>query len=258
MEVRSNSYRELGARFDPRFNIFAPALPLDCSHLTLSILAISSSRTASLQNMPHFSSFTYSQRLRTFEGYWDENLTTARQLAAIGHIFDRPPLEMLEEGSRCITCEAFVRRDLSTRAFGDSTSSRRFEEDFDSFNFHHPTCIRLQVRIPLDPQALLPGLQGYRLENLRNKFARREVRDRPVPSPERRSAQSSSLFSLPTEIRLEIYAMILPSLDPVTEIVTLNKDSARVITRIGSEKIGPRDTTKPNIIRTCKAVHEEA
>jgi hypothetical protein len=52
--------------------------------------------------------------------------------------------------------------------------------------------------------------------------------------------------------------MILPSFDEETEIVTLHGESARVITKQGYGKTGPRDLTKPNILRTCRTVNEEA
>jgi hypothetical protein len=201
---------------------------------------------------------TYAERLQTFEGLWDEHQTTARQLAAIGHICDKPPLEVLDDGSRCISCGAFVKKDHSIRALGDTTSHSTFyHEDFDDFNFHRPECIRLQVRIPLEPQAQLMGLYSNRFENLRSKWERRSS-GRYRPAVIGKLPQSSSLFSLPTEIRLEIYAMILPSFDEETEIVTLHGESARVITKQGYGKTGPRDLTKPNILRTCRTVNEEA
>ena len=201
---------------------------------------------------------SYPGRLQTFEGYWDRHEATARQLAAIGHVYDRPPLETLEEGSRCISCSAFVKRELSTKALGDSPmTSGSYDEDFENFSFHHPSCTRLQVRIPLDPQSIFPGLHGYRLDRIRSKFEKKATSTN-VSTPNLRLPQSSSLFSLPTEIRLEIYSMILPNLDRQTEIVPLNRDSARVITSVGYAKTGPRDTTKPNLLRTCWAVNEEA
>ncbi|KAF2718583.1 hypothetical protein K431DRAFT_210955, partial [Polychaeton citri CBS 116435] len=70
--------------------------------------------------------------------------------------------------------------------------------------------------------------------------------------------QSSSLFSLPPELRLEIYSMVLPRLESEVEIVQLNMDSMRVVTKAGSEKRRPRDLTKVNILATCLAVHNEA
>lgn len=200
---------------------------------------------------------TYAERLSTFEVFWDGYETAARQLAAIGHVSDRPPLEALEAGSRCISCGAFVKKDLSIRALGDISTGASYDENFENFNFHHPNCIRLQVRIPLEPQALLPGLYGHRFANVQNMWERR-IKRQNQSAPSEKASQSSSLFSLPTEVRLEIYAMILPSLDPLTEIVTMNSESPRVITKQGSEKTGPLDLTKPNILRTCRTVNEEA
>ena len=199
----------------------------------------------------------YFQRLDTFKDYWHSHQTTARQLAAIGHILDRPPIEAVEEGSRCITCSAFVKKELSIFALEGSTGSRSYEDGFSSFAFHHPGCLRLQVRIPLDPQAVLPGLHGNRVEELRRRWERK-LNPKAVQEPMQRASQRSSLFNLPTEIRLEIYSMILPTLDAETEIVPLNRDSPRVVTSTGYRKTGPRDTSKPNILRTCRAVHEEA
>lgn len=201
---------------------------------------------------------TYAERIHTFEGLWDDCLTVARQLAAIGHVSDRPPLETLEDGSRCISCAKFVKKDQSIRAFGDTaTSSDSYEDDLGNFNLHHPSCDRLQVRIPLEPQALLGGLYGSRFEDLRSKWERRSTARNAIV-PLEKVSQSSSLFSLPTEIRLGIYAMVLPSLDKETDIVTLNGESSRVITKQGQDKTGPRDITKPNILRTCRTVNEEA
>ena len=204
------------------------------------------------------STTTYAERLRTFEGFWDEHQTAARQLAAIGHVCDRPPLETLEEGSRCVSCSVFVRKDRSIKALGDvAISATSYSEEFKEFNFHHHGCIRQQVRIPLEPQTLFAGLYSYRFENVRSKWERRSAA-RHTSMPMERLPQRSSLFSLPTEIRLEIYAMILPAFERETEIVTLNGESARVVTRQGYEKTGPRDITKSNILRTCRAVNEEA
>ncbi|KAK5119624.1 hypothetical protein LTR85_007453 [Meristemomyces frigidus] len=204
---------------------------------------------------------TYQERLATFKGFWDENSATANQLAATGHVYDRPPLEALEEGSRCVSCSNFVRRELSIRALEGtlaSSSSATCEAFPGHFTFHHPGCLRLQVRIPLDPQATVGGLHGgFRIQEMKARWEHR-IAAQAVAAPRAQRAQTSSLFSLPTELRLEIYSHILPSLDPITEIVPLNRDSARVVTKAGHEKVGPRDLTKTNILRTCKAIHNEA
>ena len=209
--------------------------------------------------MESTTSLTYAERLETFVGCWDEDLTTARQLAAIGHICDRPPLEALEEGSHCISCDAFVCRALSVRALGaNRVSAGSYEQDMDNFNFHHPSCTRLQVRIPLDPQAVLPGLHtAYNMNNIRAKWEKRIAAD-SRPTPTARAAQSSSLFSLPTELRLEIYRMILPSIHDTTQITQLHRDSPRVLNSRTFFQSGPRDTSAQNILQTCRAVHGEA
>ena len=207
-------------------------------------------------------SFTYLERLVTFAGFWDDDQATALQLAAIGHVYDRPPLEALEEGSRCIECSQFVRRDLSVRALGGSISASpslgSYRDGFENFSFHREKCDRLQIRIPLDPQAVLPGLYGgYRISDMRARFEARPASNKDV-IPGTKRPQTSSLFSLPTELRLEIYAMILPRLPKVTTIVPLNRDSARIVTSLGYSKAGPRDMTKSNLLRSCQAIHSEA
>jgi hypothetical protein len=185
-------------------------------------------------------------------------MAAARQLAAIGHVSDRPPLEALEEGSRCISCGIFVQKERSIRALGDvALDSGSYNGEFSNFNFHRPECVRLQVRIPLEPQAMLAGLYSNKFESLWTTWERRSS-IRSASAPMTKVSQSSSIFSLPTEIRLEIYAMILPSLEEETEIVSLNADSPRVITKQGYEKTGPRDITKPNILCTCRTINEEA
>lgn len=203
---------------------------------------------------------SYPDRLATFQGFWDDHQATARQLAAIAHVYDRPPLEALEEGSRCISCSAFVRREHSIRALeGSVSSSGSYEHGFENFVFHLPGCIRLQIRMPLDPQATMGGLHGgFRISDMRSRFERRSTAMPTEAASGEERRQTSSLFSLPTELRLEIYSHVLPSLDSVTEIVPLNRDSARVVTKTGQEKTGPRDLTKANLLRTCKAVHNEA
>ncbi|KAI6896384.1 hypothetical protein KC334_g10943 [Hortaea werneckii] len=202
-------------------------------------------------------SSTYPDRLETFNGYWDDNEATARQLAAIGHVFDRPPLEAIEEGSRCVSCSCFVKKELSIRAL-EGNSTKNYEQSFKNFTYHRSGCIRLQVRIPLEPQATLGGLHGgFRMHELKSKWESRNQPQEP-PLPRFHVGQTSSLFSLPTELRLQIYSMILPALDDITEIVPINRDSARIVTKSGQEKTGPRDLTKSNLLRTCKAIHNEA
>lgn len=218
---------------------------------------------AGIEDLPvHFSNataLTYPERLDTF-AYWIENETTARQLAALGHVCDRPPLEALEEGSHCVTCNAFVKRADSVKALEGPFNNSIIDHarGFDGFSLHHPRCDRLQVRIPLDTYITLPGyLSSARMSDVRNMWERRSKPAAKMRLGERHT-QSSSLFSLPTELRLQIYSMILPVMDKVTPIMSLNRDSARIVTQMGYEKMGPRDMAKINLLCTCRAVHDEA
>ncbi|PPJ60784.1 hypothetical protein CBER1_02360 [Cercospora berteroae] len=200
---------------------------------------------------------SYADRLATFRGYWFDDDATARQLAALGHVYDRPPLEALEQGSRCNSCGAFVRREDSVRAFqGCIADAPRI---FEAIRLHYPECLHLQVRNPLDmnkPDSL-PGGKS-RFNALRRRFDRQfgDTPERAVTSSRR--AQKSPFFTLPTELRLEIYSMLMPRLDKVTAIVPLNADTNRVITEAGHSKRRARDTTKINIMLTCRAIYEEA
>lgn len=80
----------------------------------------------------------------------------------------------------------------------------------------------------------------------------------PKPPQALPHTQHSSLFVLPTELRLEIYSMIMPSMDTVTEIVPLNRESSRVVTKMAFDKTSRRDTSKCNILLTNKAVYSDA
>lgn len=199
---------------------------------------------------------TYPERLWTFSGFWDANEATARQLAAIGHVYDRPPLEALEEGSRCVSCGAFVRAEHAIQAFeGDAGS---YETEFKNLDLHRPSCIRLQIRIPLEPQTPFAGLYGgTRISEMRRRFEPKpSSRDKQEAGNER--LQTSSFFSLPTELRLFVYSMVLPSMDKVTGIENVHRYDPRVVTKMGHAKTGPRDLTKANLLQTCRAVHNEA
>ncbi|KAK3067623.1 hypothetical protein LTR53_015402 [Teratosphaeriaceae sp. CCFEE 6253] len=215
--------------------------------------------------VPIQASLTYLERLQTFQGYWDDNEATARQLAAIGHVYDRPPLEALEEGSRCISCSQFTQREWSIRALegplGDSQSTNHYAGRFVGFQFHHASCIHLQVRIPLEAEAVFPGLLGgHSVSEARARWEQRISHASPPPMAQstRTRPQSSPFFRLPTELRLLIYEMVLPKLDEATEITTLNGDSSRIVTRCAHRKRAPRDPTMVNILSTCQAIHGEA
>ncbi|EME38439.1 hypothetical protein DOTSEDRAFT_75842 [Dothistroma septosporum NZE10] len=205
----------------------------------------------------HSNILSYHDRLQSFKGYWDEYEPTARQLAAIGHICDRPPVEALENGSHCGSCNHFVRREDSVKALQDAIF--KTAPDFAAlggFRLHNADCVRLQFKFP---DEVLTGVLGggYRMSDLRHMWERKSQLGRTEMTSETRS-QSSGLFSLPTELRLEIYAMVLPVMDKVTAMVPLHKDSARVITKMGYDKTGPRDVTKIHVLGTCHAAYEEA
>nr|POF00959.1 hypothetical protein CFP56_20907 [Quercus suber] len=202
----------------------------------------------------------YPDRLATYHGYWDANIATARQLAAIGHVYDRPPLEAIEEGSRCVTCSSFVRKEMSVRAFEGNPSTKSYSRGFQGFQLHYPGCDWLSVRIPLEPQSVL-GMYGGRINDMKNRFEKPKSVEVAHASPRADYAaavQTNPLFSLPTEVRLQIYAYVLPSLAQTTRIQPLNSDSARIVTEEGAAKVGPRDLTKTNILCTCRLVHNEA
>lgn len=195
---------------------------------------------------------SYIARLDSFIGHWDENLTAGRQLAAIGHVCDRPPLESIEEGSRCIACNKFVPKETSIGVLeGPIQRSQNYADT--SFSFHSARCLRLQSRIPYESSSADLGATDF--DDLRGRWERKS---RPLQPPRPWEQQTSSLFALPAELRLEIYSYLLPTLDSPAEIVPINRDSIRMVTKAGFEKPGRRDKTKSNILLTCKAIHSEA
>ncbi|KXS98498.1 hypothetical protein AC578_2621 [Pseudocercospora eumusae] len=212
--------------------------------------------------LPPQPELSYPQRLATFEGYWDEAEATARQLAATGHVYDRPPLEALEEGSRCVSCAAFVPRFASLRILegpiGENVAGYE-NHPARGFNLHHPKCIYLQTRIPLEVRVESAGASAQ-FGDLKSRFERMSTyqsintRQRTTATA---AAQTSSFFTLPTELRLQIYSYILPKLDSNTGIVALN-DTGRILTETAFKKKGRRDTTKTNLLGTCHAIYDEA
>nr|POE54406.1 hypothetical protein CFP56_41345 [Quercus suber] len=202
----------------------------------------------------------YPDRLATYNGYWDTNVATARQLAATGHVYDRPPLEAIEEGSRCVTCSSFVRKELSVRAFEGNPHTKSYSKGFQGFQLHFPSCDWLSVRIPLEPQSVL-GMYGGRINDMKSRFDKPksiDEMDAPVRDGQAAMVQTNPFFDLPSEIRLQIYSYILPNLAQTTKIQPLNSDSARIVTEEGATKVGPRDLTKTNILCACRFVHNEA
>jgi hypothetical protein len=127
--------------------------------------------------------------------------------------------------------------------------------------FHEPKCTRLQLRMPLEATK-----SALDYASLVSRWERRShAGTPPIPAPTSSSAsiltsthQTSPLFTLPTELRLQIYSYILPSVSALTEIVPLHRDSPRTITKQGFSRPGPRDKTKANLLLTCRAIYSEA
>lgn len=208
---------------------------------------------------------SYPERLATFEGFWDHNEATARQLAATGHVYDRPPIEAMYESSHCISCKELTPRASSIKTLEGPMG--RTDSDFShhhakGFSLHKPGCQFLQSRIPLEIHSETSA-SNPRIGDLKKRFERVSTSGTAQPVlPEwndvNAKRQTSPIFSLPTEIRLQIYSYVLPSLESSTTIVPLNHDSGRIITAAGLRKVGRRDTTKINILSTCHLIYEEA
>lgn len=192
---------------------------------------------------------SFASRMQSFQDQWPDHQTAARQLAALGHVCDRPPLESLEEGSRCIDCGMFIPKETSVQALEGSLASSS------PTPFHYPKCTRLQLRIPLETQR--HTIDYSSLVSSWERRSRAAMPPNPGPQPSLPQTKSG-LFSLPTELRLQIYAYILPSLSALTEIVPLHRDSPRVITKSGFGRPARRDATKTNLLLACKAVYTEA
>jgi hypothetical protein len=134
----------------------------------------------------------------------------------------------------------------------------------------------LQIRIPLEWQSVFVESRSGKIDldfnTTRKRFEtndRGEMSDRGETSdrggidlPERMPMEitrpKTNLFSLPVELRLEIYSILLPRLPRVTHIVPLHRDSNRVVTLAGRNRIGHRDLTQTNLLATCKIIHHEA
>lgn len=226
-------------------------------------------------------SLSLPERLQSFEDYWDDDEAAARQLAAIGHVYDRPPLAALEEGTYCISCGAFAKRTDSVPTLQGSLfkgPSRR-EIGPKTFSFHHSTCLRLQLRIPLEIHTS-PGLLGRLMQSglqlscsswsprlLGGLVKSHGNRENPVSPCQREegstdisvpSSQSHPLSNLPAEIRAEIYTLIMPRMEPVTTIVTTNREGTRLTTWAGSRNLRVDAPSKLNLLRSCRAIHEDA
>jgi hypothetical protein len=202
-------------------------------------------------------SLNYATRLETFSasGQWTDNLTTARQLSVLGHVSDHPPLQ-LEIGSHCIACDKFIPQATSIGVLEGSISSSGTYVN-GSFSFHITRCERLQLRFPLEPHKSLR--RSIDFSKVRGMWERkvqqnqaREVEFLP------RASQSSSLFSLPTEVRLIIYDYVLPSVHGVNKMMPLHRDSMRIVPEDTLFRPRRLDTTKANLLLTCKVMHSEA
>lgn len=191
-------------------------------------------------------SLSFATRLNSFVDQWPANQTAARQLAALGHVCDRPPLESLEEGSRCVDCGLFIPKQPSVEALEGSMSSSSLT------TFHKPKCTRLQIRMPLETNRTTMDYSS--LVDRWDRRSRAPGNSRTQPE----LTQTSGLFSLPTELRLQIYSYILPSISEAIDIVPLHRDSPRTITKAGFDRPGHRDRTKANLLLACKAIYIEA
>ena len=175
----------------------------------------------------------------------------------MGHVCDHPPLQ-LDEGSHCVSCDKFIPKATSVVVLeGSISASGLYIEGW--FSFHYPQCERLQLRFPLEGHKVLRNSIVFSdVHKLWERKVATVPLQRPphIPLPQR--TQTSSLFSLPTEIRLEIYSYILPSMHPVNKIVPLHKDSLRMICEDSLFRPRRRDLTKSNLLLSCKAIHSEA
>ena len=214
---------------------------------------------------------TYPDRLATFLGpsnypLWQHNLATARSLAALGHVYDRPGIEAIEEGSRCVACVEFVRRETAVRAL-EGPGGVRYEAGFDGARFHRARCEFLQIRVPLEPQAVLPGLYGGDValggrrrvrEGWEERVGRERLGNRAAKPTEGSVQSGTGLFSLPTELRLQIYEYVLPRLEPLEPMEQLHRDSPCLVTQAGRTKPGRLDKTRTAILQTCRTIRNEA
>lgn len=202
----------------------------------------------------HPSRLSYTQRLATFDGYWHDAEATARQLAAIGHVSDRPPLESLEEGSRCVSCSLFSPKATSIDILEGNVEASRFTSTLPPF--HHPRCERLQVRLPFDSEAWRAETEGNTFDD-RWRIFENDSKPRSQPTQPSRPSRWTSFFSLPAELRLQIYALVLPDLPSTVDIVQMNRDSMRVCTKNILAHPAPQDRTRCNMLRTCRQIHRE-
>ncbi|QIX00019.1 hypothetical protein AMS68_005536 [Peltaster fructicola] len=196
------------------------------------------------------SRLSYAERLQTFkDSYWENDLATARQLAAIGHVSDRPPLESLEEGSRCINCAVFKAKDASVTLLDNPITDHKFMEA-EMTDFHHKKCIRLATRMPRK------RLRSERWPLGRSPSPPSQPKRKPQCS-KRAHGDDSSFMKLPVEIRLQIYGYILPRLGRRCHIQE-DPYSSATFQLMAVPAVGPVSPGELDILRTCRTIHAEA
>jgi hypothetical protein len=204
-------------------------------------------------------SLSLPERLLSFEGYWDEDEATARQLAAIGHVYDRPPLAALDEGTYCISCGAFVRREDSITSLQESIfkAPTRRENVTKTFAFHKSNCIRLQLRIPLELQTA-PGRLHSLVHSSHGPYPGSQVTKLDNLSCGVREARSHPLLALPTEIKMQIYSMIMPAMDRFTTIIATDREGTCLSTLSSFEERRLHILRRLHLLRTCSSIYDDA
>jgi hypothetical protein len=221
-------------------------------HQQLNVVATMPPSTATSLSLP--------ERLLSFEGYWNEDEATARQLAAMGHVYDRPPLAALEEGTYCISCNAFVKREDSIATLQESLfkkSSRR-DSGPKTFKFHHATCMRLQVRIPLDIHTS-PGQLAHHFKH--DNWSHRLEQQTPMVDSTNTTlskVEGYRLLALPTEIKMQIYSMIIPTMDRVTSITAADREGTRLSTPHSVQQPCHDNESSLHLLRSCRAILYDA
>ena len=176
--------------------------------------------------MAHGDGLTYGQRLSTFQRDWSDALDVAVQLAAIGY---ESIGVVCGTGvtARCISCTGWIEKSFAIKAIGN-VLPRQSQDLFKLllFKFHRRGCVRFPLSLPR-------GLGNYGIIGLPNFYRLPYVNEGTPNVNERFDAQQEcdeiqtprvGLFSLPTEIRLKIYAMVLPRLERTTRMGLLQED----------------------------------
>lgn len=201
------------------------------------------------------SRLSYAERLDTFkDSYWDDSMATARQLAAMGHASDRPPLESLEQGSRCISCSFFMSKRSSIEWLDGSINHDAFLMA-QHHDFHHERCERLAIRMPHRTPGNL---------HLTTKFLKRSARKSCLQYTNNRfvlqdsGADESLFWRLPVELRLQIYSYVLPKLKKNLAIVLRSATSLQLAIFTGFQAFTGRRPGGLQLLKTCQTMHDEA